>query len=109
MVLNFLFRMNPYLILGVGPDADDAAVRRAYLDALKQAPPEREPRRFQTVTAAYDKIKDEASRHRHTLFNQTPPGDTPLDAFVGCVRLGSKSQPIPFEEMKAFLQSCAKT
>lgn len=101
--------MNPYLVLGVPPDADDQAIRRAYLAAVKLAPPDLEPKRFQAVTAAYEQIKDETSRHRHTLFNTTPPGDSPLDVFVRYAQLRRQTHPLPFEAMKNFLRSCSKT
>ena len=99
--------MNPYLVLGVAPDADDAAIRRAYLDAIKLAPPEHQPKRFQALNAAYEQIKDEASRHGHVLFHQEPPGETPLDAFVRTLRL-RPARPLPLDTMKEFLRSCAK-
>ena len=101
--------MNPYLVLGLPANAEDASIRRAYLEAVKLAPPEHEPKRFQAVSAAYDQIKDEASRHRYVLFNQTPPGDSPLDALVRYGRLCPQKTPLPFEAMKEFLRLCAKT
>ncbi len=101
--------MNPYLVLGVPLDADDSTIRRAYLDAVKLAPPDHDPKRFQAVSAAYEQIKDERSRHRYTLFNCCPPGDSPLDAFVRYLRLCPQRPPLPSEVMKEFLRSCAKT
>ena len=101
--------MNPYLVLGVAPAADDQTIRRAYLDAIKLAPPDHDAKRFQAVSAAYEQIKDEPSRHRHTLFNKTAPGESPLDVFVRYVQLRGQTQPVPFEKMKEILRSCSKT
>jgi curved DNA-binding protein CbpA len=101
--------MNPYLILNVPLDANDQIIRRAYLDAIKLAPPDHDPKRFQAVSAAYEQIKDEPSRHHYTLFNRTAPGDSPLDAFVCYLRLRPQRQPLPFDVMKEFLRTCAKT
>lgn len=101
--------MNPYLVLGVSRQADGSAIRQAYLDAIKRATPESDPERFKLVTAAYAKIKDEASRYRYLLFDRECPGDSPLDAFFRHVRLAPRPAPLPHEAMKAFLRSCSKT
>ena len=73
--------MNPHLVLGVPPDANDAAIRQAYLNAVKESPPEADPKRFQAVSQAYEKIKDQQSRHRHLLFNHDCPANSPLDVW----------------------------
>jgi curved DNA-binding protein CbpA len=57
-----------YLVLGLSPEAEDAQIRKRYLELIKQYPPEREAIRFQEITAAYEKIKDESSRIRTQLF-----------------------------------------
>ena len=101
--------MNPYLILDVPSDADDKTIRKAYLEAIKEATPETNPKRFQALTEAYDKIKDQTSRHHYVLFNRTPPGDSPLDAFLRAAALLPPPRPLPLEEMKEFLRTCAKT
>lgn len=101
--------MNPYVVLGVPLEADDQTIRRAYIDAIRLAPPELDPKRFQAINTAYEQIKDEASRYRRTLFNTTPPGDSPLDAFLRYARLRGHSQPLPFETMKELLRVCSKT
>ena len=101
--------MNPYLVLGVPLDADDHRIRRAYLEAIKQATPETNPSRFKVLVEAYEKIKDEPSRHRWELFDTDCPGDSPLDVFFRHVRLSAKPAPLSFEAMKEFLRSCSKT
>ncbi len=101
--------MNPYLVLNVPFDADDKTIRKAYLESIKVATPETNPKRFQALTEAYDKIKDQTSRHHHVLFNRTPPGDSPLDAFLRAAALLPPPKPLPFEVMKEFLRTCTKT
>jgi len=101
--------MNPYLVLGVPRDADDARIRRAYLDAVKAAPPETAPVRFKEVAAAYHRIKDETSRHRYDLFDLQPPGDSPLDVFFRHARLAPPPAPLDFAALKDFLRTAAKT
>jgi curved DNA-binding protein CbpA len=101
--------MNPYLVLGVPLDADDQTIRRAYLEAVKISPPDHEPRRFQAVSAAYEKIKDQPSRHRYTLFDRTPMGDTPLEVFFHWAQSRRQFQPLPLSAMKEFLRACSKS
>lgn len=59
---------DPYSILGVPPAADDAAIRRRYLELTREFPPEQHPDRFAAVRAAYEKLKDLDGRVRHRLF-----------------------------------------
>ncbi len=101
--------MNPYLVLGVPPDADDALIRRAYLDAVRAATPEGHPVRFQEVAAAYEQIKDAVSRHRYELFDTASPGDSPLDAFLRHARTQARMAPLGFDAMKEFLRASAKS
>jgi curved DNA-binding protein CbpA len=101
--------MNPYFVLGVTQDATDAAIRRAYLEAVKLAPPDLEPERFQRLNAAYEQIKDAARRHQHVLFDKTLPGESPIDVFVQHVRFHHQPHPLPLATMKELLRACAKT
>lgn len=64
---------DPYLTLGVPPDADDAAVHAAYLAAVKACPPERDPRRFEALRAAYEALRTHRDRLGQALFDQSPP------------------------------------
>ena len=101
--------MNPYLVLGVPLDADDPTIRRAYLDAIKLAPPDLDPTRFQALNTAYEQIKNEGRRHEYILFNKIPPGDSPLDVFVRHVQVQRQRRDLPFDTMKALLRACSKT
>lgn len=100
--------MNPYFILGVPLDADDERIRRAYLDSIKLAPPDLDPTQFQAVSAAYEQIKNEASRHQHILFDRTPPGDSPVDVLVRYAKVRPQPRALPLDAMKALLRACTK-
>jgi curved DNA-binding protein CbpA len=100
--------MNPYHVLHIRPDAGDAEIRQAYLEALKQSPPEADPERFAAVSQAYESIKDEISRIRYALFNTECPGSSPLDALVQHSRIQGPPQPPAFEAMKQFLRKCSE-
>ncbi len=62
--------MNPYEILKISRDADDKIIKQAYLQQVKQYPPEQAPEQFKRINAAYELIKDEYSRLNYDLFNE---------------------------------------
>jgi DnaJ-class molecular chaperone with C-terminal Zn finger domain len=59
---------SPYHVLNVSEQADDTSVKQAYLQQIKNHPPERDPQRFREIQQAYELIKDNESRLRHALF-----------------------------------------
>jgi curved DNA-binding protein CbpA len=73
---------DPYLLLGVPADADDASIRAAYLVALRACPPERDARRFEQIRAAYEAIGTATARLEHDLFNTAAP--TAADLLQAC-------------------------
>ncbi len=101
--------MNPYLILGVPKNADNATIRRSYLEAVKLATPESDPVRFKAVSEAYEKIKDETARCRYELFHTEAPGESPLDVFLRHLQVSAQPRPLSHEAMKEFLRACSKT
>ena len=71
---------DPYTVLGVPANADDAAIRSRYLELAREFPPEQQPQRFAAIRAAYDSLKDLDARVRHRLF---PAGEADaLDAIL---------------------------
>ena len=63
---------DPYLILGVAVDADDATIRAAYLSGIKASPPEQDPKRFEALRNAYEAIKTRKDRLAYDLFDVSP-------------------------------------
>jgi len=63
----------PYRVLGVPADADDAAIRAAYLAAIRACPPERDRQRFENVRAAFEAIANARARLAHALFDAAAP------------------------------------
>jgi curved DNA-binding protein CbpA len=100
--------MDPYEILGVAPDADDEAVRKAYLDLVRRFSPDHDPEAFKRISTAYEALKDEKSRLRHYLFDRETPGDSPFQAFLQHSATVGKRQPPNHEQFKEFLRKCAK-
>ena len=65
--------LNPFAVLGVAETADDDAIKKAYLQRVRESPPERDPERFQLIRAAYEAIKTRPDRLRYRLFGQESP------------------------------------
>src|SRR5215831_11715059 len=59
---------DPYQVLGLPPEADDEAIRRRYLELVRQYSPEHHPEKFAAVRAAYEQLRDLNTRLRHRLF-----------------------------------------
>ena len=49
---------NPYAVLGLPADSDDEAIRRRYLELVKQYPPEHAPEKFAAIRSAYESLRD---------------------------------------------------
>ena len=64
---------NPFALLGVAEDAGDDAIKKAYLQRVREHPPERNPDRFQAIRAAYEAIKTPKHRLSYRLFHQETP------------------------------------
>ena len=59
---------DPYAVLGLAPDSDDEAIRRRYLELVRQFSPEHHPEKFAAVRAAYESLRDLNTRLRYRLF-----------------------------------------
>lgn len=66
---------DPFQVLGLSRDADEAAVRARYLELVKQFPPEREPEKFREIRAAFEAVKDPLSIAGRLI--QPPGPETP--------------------------------
>lgn len=58
----------PYEILSVGINADDVEIKQAYLQQVKNNPPERDNEKFQLIHEAYNLIKAKRERLNYELF-----------------------------------------
>ncbi len=64
---------DPYRVLGVARDADDAAIRAAYLAAVRDCPPDRDADRFARLRKAFDTVATPRLRIAYDLFHREPP------------------------------------
>ena len=63
---------DPQNILGVAQDADAGEIRSAYLNKIKEFPPERCPQEFERVRDAYEILSDPRHRARVMLKSANP-------------------------------------
>jgi curved DNA-binding protein CbpA len=63
----------PYEILGVGEDADDEAIKKAYLRKVREFPPEQNAEAFRRIRDAYEHIGTDKQRREYRLFHRGKP------------------------------------
>ena len=62
---------DPHAVLGLPADADDEAIRRRYLELVREFPPDHHPEKFARVREAYEALKDLNTRLRRRLFERS--------------------------------------
>ncbi|MGR9043690.1 MAG: J domain-containing protein [Gammaproteobacteria bacterium] len=97
----------PYQLLNVAVDAGDTEIKQAYLQQVKEHPPEHDAERFQAIHSAYQTIKDAKCRTAYDLFvmpaadfdelldkalNTTQPVTLDSKRFEQLLRAGSDDQ-----------------
>jgi hypothetical protein len=79
-------------VLGVPAEADEAALRRAYLEKVRQHPPDQDPEAFERIRDAYEQLRNPRWRARQVLVGGPDPlaplaslmdGVKPTRRFVG--------------------------
>ena len=64
---------DPYHVLGVSREADDAAIRAAYLAAVRDCPPDRDAEGFARLRRAFEALATHRLRLARDLFDLEPP------------------------------------
>lgn len=91
----------PFDILGVAANASDEEIKKAYLQKVRQFPPERAPEQFQNIRTAFEAIQTQPQRLKYQLFHHEPPS---MEALLErALTTGSPQRPT--EEL--FLQALA--
>jgi len=97
---------NPFVLLGVTETADDEAIKKAYLQQVRQHPPEREPEQFQAIRVAFEAIKTRRDRLRYRLFQQEAPD---MEALVEtALRGGTGKRPTEQQCLRTLTESLGK-
>jgi curved DNA-binding protein CbpA len=75
--------MKPNEILGVPANASEEDIRTAYLDKVKEFPPDRAPEDFERIRDAYNILRDPRKRVEAMLFGNSSGGPlvTLLDGY----------------------------
>jgi curved DNA-binding protein CbpA len=71
---------DPWTILDLHPEADDAAIRARYVELVRRYPPEQAPEQFALIRAAYEVLRDRDRRLQYRLF-ESGQNDT-LDTVI---------------------------
>ncbi len=90
---------SPFEVLGVPDDADDAAIRTAYLDLVRRFPPEHAPERFSAIRRAFDVLREEDSRLRWRLFEAGCTGN--MDAAIEDLACRTPRRRLSLEQLVA--------
>ncbi len=70
--------LSPYQVLGISESADDKDIRNAYLQRVKESPPERNPEAFKKIRKAYGILKDANERKKLDMSMFRTDSDIPL-------------------------------
>lgn len=92
----------PYQILGVAAEANDIEIKQAYLQKVKDCPPDRDQEQFQLINNAYTVIKDHKSRLSHALFT-LPAAD--FDELLDHALRVTQSLPVKPEHFNKLLRA----
>ena len=66
---------DPWTVLGLDPDADEATLKRRYTELVLANPPDRDPERFAAIRSAYETALDPRAQARSLLFGPPPLRD----------------------------------
>jgi curved DNA-binding protein CbpA len=94
---------DPYDVLDLPPSADEAAVRRRYLELVRSFSPERSPERFAEIRAAYEQLRDPVRLLEQQLF-EISTGDT-LEDIIADVRTQLRSRRIPTDTLLSLVET----
>jgi curved DNA-binding protein CbpA len=94
---------DPYDVLGLPADADDEAIRRKYLELVRQFTPDQNPEKFAQVRSAYEALKDLNTRLRHRLFDRGRRET--IDVLIGEVACRSPRRRVSLETLLQVVQA----
>jgi len=61
--------LKSFLMLDLPVEASDQMIRQRYLELVKRFPPEKNPEKFRSITAAYETVKDKRTRVQMGIFS----------------------------------------
>ena len=91
--------MDPYAVLRLPADSDDEAIRRRYLELVRQFSPEQHPEKFAAVRQAYESLRDLNTRLRYRLF-EAGKNET-VEAIIEELACRTTRRRVPLKELLA--------
>jgi curved DNA-binding protein CbpA len=76
--------MNAHEILGVSANESGEGIRIAYLNKVKEFPPDRSPEEFEKIRDAYEALRDPRRRAKAILFSRDFDG--PLVSLIDGIK-----------------------
>jgi len=70
----------PWAVLGVPPEANDEQIRAAYVQKVKEFPPDRAGPQFEQIRDAYEQLKDPYRRAKYMILGANV--DRPLESLL---------------------------
>jgi curved DNA-binding protein CbpA len=95
---------DPFEELGLPSDADEAQIRRRYLELVREFPPDRAPERFAEIHAAYEQVRDPARRLKARILEIHPRSDS-LESVEARLRERLRDARIPVSVLVAWADS----
>lgn len=86
---------DPYEVLGLANDAEDAEIRARYLELVRQFPPDRDPERFAEIRVAFDEVRDPARRLGSQILKWSTTDS--LDAIAADLRARLAPERLPLD------------
>ena len=103
--------MNPYIALGVDEKADSETIRKAYVSLIKKYSPDSDPKRFQIINDAYNKIESEIKRINNRFLDESDSNryTSPFEVLEISTKMPHTRKPLSKNKFKEFLIKCATT
>ena len=82
-----------YKVLGVGKDADERTVKKAYFELAKTHHPDKggDTEKFKEIQNAYDVLSDDGKRRMYDMTGEENPNNQPVNPFFGGAASGGRS------------------
>jgi curved DNA-binding protein CbpA len=93
---------DPYHVLDLPADCDDEAIRRRYLELVRQFSPEKHPEKFAAIRSAYEKLKDLDTRLRYRVFEAGK--NESLDTIIEELECRTKRRRVSLETLLSMLE-----
>jgi curved DNA-binding protein CbpA len=88
---------DPYEVLGITREADEAKIRSRYLELVRAYAPDRAPERFAAIRAAYDEVRDPLKRLEVQLFSVEPQDS--VESLIADLRARIGQARVPMETL----------